>query len=202
MNHIARGVAAAALLAGPWSLHALAFTTGYSFLDAEKSPLNYRAGAAAPRLACKGLVRLSDSQMTILSAEIVAQAGNLPEFCVLGIIQPEVRFEIALPSAWNRRLYMRGNGGYAGESLDAPPRIAQRNDALRNGFVAVQTNTGHDAATEPLASFATNPQKTVDYAFRAVHEVVQTAKRVVGAFYDRPWPISILKGARPAVARD
>ncbi len=166
--------------------HALA-QNGYSFIDAATSPLNYRLGGVAPRVPCRDLTRLSDGHITFLSAEITAAAGDVPEFCrVLGIIHPEVKFEVALPTSWNRRLYMRGNGGYAGESLDAPSRIAQRNDALRNGFVAVQTNTGHDAATEPLATFAVNLQKTVDYAFRAVHASVQTARRVASVFYDRP----------------
>jgi Tannase and feruloyl esterase len=188
-------VAAALLLSGPLSSNALAFTTGYSFLDAQQSPLNYRLGGVAPRLPCKELLRLSGAHITILSAETIAAAGEVPEFCrVLGIIQPEVKFEVALPSSWNRRLYMRGNGGYAGEPLDAPLRVSQRNDALRNGFVAVQTNTGHDAATEPLATFATNPQKTIDYAFRSVHETVQTAKRIVQAFYDRPAAYSYFEG--------
>lgn len=183
MNGAARtGIA---LLMTGLSVPALA-QNGYSFIDADKSPVNYRQGAVAPRLACKDLLRLSGGQATIVSAELVAAAGDAPEFCrVLGLIQPEIRFEVALPMSWNGRLYMRGNGGYAGEALDAPPRVAQRNAALRHGFAAAQTNTGHDAAAESLASFAANTQKLVDYAFRAVHETAVTAKRIVRAFYDR-----------------
>jgi len=182
------------LLTNSFVPHALA-QNGHSFSDVQKSPLNYRLGGVAPRVACKELTRLSDGDVTILSAEVVAPTGDVPEFCrVLGIIRPEVKFEVALPTAWNRRLYMRGNGGYAGEPLDAPPRVAQRNQALRNGFVAVQTNTGHDAATEPLGTFAVNLQKTVDYAFRAVHESVQKARRIVSVFYDRPVAYSYFDG--------
>ena len=44
---------------------------------------------------------------------------------------------------------MRGNGGYAAISRRAAARSPTRR-GLRNGFVAAQTNTGHDAATEPL----------------------------------------------------
>ena len=187
-------LAVALLLVGSFSSDVRA-QNGHSFTDVQKSPLNYRIGGVAPRIACRDLMRLSDAQVTILSAEVVAPAGDVPEFCrVLGIIQPEVKFEVALPTSWNRRLYMRGNGGYAGESLDAPPRVAQRNEALRNGFVAVQTNTGHDAAAEPLATFAPNLQKTIDYAFRAVHETVQTARRMTGVFYDRPVAFSYFDG--------
>ena len=33
-----------------------------------------------------------------------------------GLIQPEIRFELNLPANWNRRFYMHGNGGFAGET--------------------------------------------------------------------------------------
>src|SRR5439155_4809341 len=117
-------------------------------------------------------------------------------FCrVTGVIAPEIQFEVALPSTWNRRLYMRGNGGFAGESLEAPPRVTQRNAALRHGFVAVQTNTGHDAEVEPLATFASaSLQKRIDYAFRAVHVTVEAAKRLTQAYYDRPVAFSYWDG--------
>jgi Tannase and feruloyl esterase len=158
----------------------------YSFLDADKSPVNYGVAATAPQMACKDMRRAAGRGLTVVSAELIAAAGTTPEFCkVLGVIEPEIRFEVALPTAWNRRLYMRGNGGFAGEALDAPPRTAQRDDALRHGFAAAQTNTGHDAAAEPLASFAVNYQKEVDYAFRAVHETASAAKRIVRAYYER-----------------
>ena len=169
---------------------------GYSFLDADKSQIDYRVAPAAAQRACHDLRRLSGGQLTIIKADAVAAFARVPAFCrVTGVIAPEIQFEVALPLAWNRRIYMRGNGGFAGESLEAPPRVAQRNAALAHGFVAVQTNTGHDAATEPLATFAQNNlQKTIDYTFRAVHATIQTGKRVTRAFYDRPAAYSYWDG--------
>ena len=180
-----------ALVAGP-----AAAQNGYSFLDAGRSTIDYRVAPAAPRLGCRDLMALSGGELTVVSAQAVPASEGSPAFCrVLGVIQPEVQFEVALPSAWNRRLYMRGNGGFAGESLEAPPRITQRNAALRHGFVAVQTNTGHDAQAEPLATFAGQSlQKRIDYAFRAVHVTVQAAKRLAGAYYDRPVAFSYWDG--------
>jgi feruloyl esterase len=78
---------------------------------------------------------------------------------------------------------MFGNGGYAGESLDAPGRATTAQRAVARGFAAVQTNTGHDAAAEPLGTFAASPQKFVDYAYRAVHVTAMTAKRIAQAYY-------------------
>src|SRR6185295_18533723 len=84
------------------------------------------------------------------------------------------------------RLYMFGNGGYAGEPLDAPGRVAVARTALARGFAVAQTNTGHDAVSEPLGTFAASPQKFVDYAYRGVHVTVLTAKRILQAYYDGP----------------
>jgi feruloyl esterase len=188
---LAGGIAAACALA---ALPALA-QNGYSFLDADKSRIDYRLAPAAAQMACHDLTRLSGGQLTIIKAESVAAAGNVPAFCrVTGVIAPEIQFEVALPQNWNRRIYMRGNGGFAGEALAAPPRVAQRNAALAHGFVAVQTNTGHDAQTEPLATFAQNLQKTIDYSFRAVHSTIETAKRAARAYYDRPASYSYWDG--------
>lgn len=65
---------------------------------------------------------------------------------------------------------MFGNGGFAGESLDHPLHVKQTANALRHGFAVTYTNTGHDERNEPLASFAINRQKLIDFAFRSIHQ--------------------------------
>jgi feruloyl esterase len=184
-------VAALTLAAGT-----AAAQNGYSFLDASRSAIDYRVAPTSPRPACADLLALSGGDLTVVSAQSAPASDASPAFCrVLGVIQPEIQFEVALPAAWNRRLYMRGNGGFAGESLEAPARVTQRNAALRHGFVAVQTNTGHDAEAEPLATFAAHSlQKRIDYSFRAVHLTVQAAKRLAHAYYDRPVGFSYWDG--------
>lgn len=169
---------------------------GYSFLDAAASVVNYRQTPTQAQASCNDLRRLASSSFIVLSADEPAGRKDQPPFCrVVGMIPPEIRFEVALPRHWNRRIYMRGNGGFAGEALEAPARVAQRDAAIRNGFVAVQTNTGHDAGAEPLASFAfNNVQKEIDYAFRAVHATIGAAKAIVAQFYDRPPSFSYWDG--------
>lgn len=138
----------------------------------------------APTKACSALRALSGFEFTVDVAESVPAQGGAPAFCrVQGLIQPEVRFEVSLPAAWNGRLYMFGNGGFAGEPLTAGFRAGRRNLAVTKGFVAAQTNTGHDAAREPLATFAATPQKLSDYAYRAVHVTAVTAKTLARAYY-------------------
>lgn len=139
---------------------------------------------ASPKQSCAALHSLTGYEYSVLAAEEFPAASGRQAFCrVLILVQPEVRLEVALPAAWNKRLYMFGNGGYAGEKLDAPNRVAHRDAAVTSGFVVTQTNTGHDAEKEPLATFTTNPQKMADYAFRSLHVTAETAKRVAEAYY-------------------
>ena len=59
--------------------------------------------------------------------------------------------------------------------------------ALTNGFVIARTNTGHDARKEPSGSFIlSNPQKAIDYAYRAVHVTAETAKKIATDYYAKP----------------
>src|SRR5580698_4148599 len=135
---------------------------GYSFIDAEKSAVHYSVAPAKPVMGCAGVARLSWASMTILSANTVAAADGVPEHCrIEGLIAPEVRFELNLPANWNRRFYMHGNGGFAGESPEFGPRPMYRANALKQGFATVQTNTGHDATAEPIATFAADYAKRV-----------------------------------------
>jgi hypothetical protein len=153
------------------------------------------AAHAKPRHACAAVVALTGYEFSVTRATIVPASADAPEHCrVSGQILPEVRFEVSLPAVWNGRLYMFGNGGYAGEALDAPARVATARGALTRGFATAQTNTGHDAASEPLGTFASSPQKFLDYAYRGVHVTALTAKRILQAYYDAPLRHSYFDG--------
>lgn len=157
-----------------------------SFRDWQDSTLP-ATPKATPHIDCAALWSLTGYDWTVVSLTAVPADANAPAHCrLVGQIQPEVRFEVLLPSEWNGRLYMFGNGGYAGESLEASSRVASGRRALARGFAVAQTNTGHDAVTEPLGSFATSPQKLLDYAYRAVHVTAVTAKSVLRQYYDVP----------------
>jgi tannase/feruloyl esterase len=174
---------AAAMLAGGMPLAA---QNGSQFRDWKSTALADTA-AFKPREACAALTAMTGGEFSIATAEVVPADADAPEHCrVSARIQPEIRFEVRLPAAWNGRLYMFGNGGYAGESLDSAGRVATAKRALARGFAAAQTNTGHDAATEPLGTFAANPQKFVDYAYRAVHLTAASAKQILRAYYGDP----------------
>ncbi len=142
-----------------------------------------RVEAVKPKLACADLRSLTGYDFSINTATLQGAGADAPEHCrVIGLILPEVRFELSLPSAWNRRFYMLGGGGFAGTL--PPPRAFPRDNALKHGFAVAATDTGHDASLEPLATFAVNRPKVVDYAYRAVHVTTMAARQILQAYYD------------------
>jgi feruloyl esterase len=160
---------------------------GQAFADARTSLANYTAADSTPRKACESLASFKGEGIVSISARVVPAAAGTPQHCrVTGTITPEVAFEVSLPDRWNRRFYMTGNGGLAGDAVDGPTN-ADRTAGLSNGFVHARTNTGHDARKEPSGSFIlSNPQKALDYAYRAVHVTADTAKKIATDYYAQP----------------
>jgi feruloyl esterase len=157
------------------------------FADANSSLAGYTTADAVPRKACESLAAFKGDGVLTVQARVVPAAGDMPQHCrVTGIITPEVAFEVNMPDRWNRRFYMTGNGGLAGDALDTPNN-ADRTAGLRNGFVHARTNTGHDARKEPSGTFVlSNPQKAIDYAYRAVHVTAEAARTIANEYYGQP----------------
>lgn len=126
--------------------------------------------------------------VTIHSATPVAASAKLPAHCdVRGVIWPEAKFAIKLPGEWNERFQMVGNGGTAGNIS-----LAAVDAAVRKGFASASTDTGHDVAKEPVATFAwvtpENPhgqRKLIDFAYLSVHNTAVLAKQVIRAYYGK-----------------
>jgi hypothetical protein len=159
-----------------------------AFADRKTALVDYSKADLEPRKACEGLGKFKSKEIVQIAAMPVAASDAAPAHCrVTGQLSPEIAFEVSLPSKWNGRFYMIGNGGHAGESLEDAGRVSQRNSALLNGFAFAQTNTGHDAKKEPGASFVmSNPEKAIDYAWRAVHLTATTTKEIARDYYGRP----------------
>ena len=80
-----------------------------------------------------------------------------------------------------------GNGGWAGTIS-----YGALASALAQGYATASTDTGHST---PGAAFAMNhPEKMVDYAHRAVHEMTVQAKVLVAAFYGSAPKLSMWNG--------
>jgi len=159
-----------------------------AFSEVKNALVDYSKSEIEPGKACAALNRFTTEEIVKISAVEVPATSALPAYCrVTGLLSPEIAFEVTLPAKWNSRFYMIGNGGHAGEALDDPMRVSQRDQALALGFAVAQTNTGHDARKEPGATFVmSNPQKAIDYAYRAVHLTATTAKEITKDYYGRP----------------
>jgi len=151
-------------------------------------------GAAAFGAPCESLSSLAWPNTGITMAEPVA-AGQfpggvavyktLPAFCrVAATLKPvgdsEIKIEVWMPAAgWNGKLQSVGNGAWAG-SLSYPALAT----AVAAGYTAASTDTGHTGNNPKFA--AGHPEKVVDFAYRAVHEMTVVAKAISAAYYGNP----------------
>ena len=182
-----RTVASALLGAAILSTAAALPCRAQDFADQKSALIDYSKADMEPRKVCETLGEFKSKEIAQISAAKMPATATAPAHCrVTGLLAPEIAFEVSLPAKWNGRFYMIGNGGHAGEAMDDPGRAAQRNGALQLGFAFAQTNTGHDARKEPGGSFVlSNPQKAIDYAWRAVHLTAITTKAITKKYYGK-----------------
>src|SRR5687767_15659991 len=157
------------------------------FANAKTSLAGYSVANTMPAKTCESMSSFKGDGVTTIQAKLVPATATTAQHCrLVGVIAPEIAFEVNLPERWNRRFYMTGNGGLAGDAVDTPTN-ADRTAGLNNGFVHARTNTGHDSRKEPSGSFIlSNPQKAIDYAYRAVHVTAELAKKAADYYYAQP----------------
>lgn len=123
-----------------------------------------------------------------------AQAGIvLPAHCrVAAVLRPSpdshIEIEVWMPAEnWNGKFQAVGNGGWAGTIS-----YAAMATALQEGYATASTDTGHKGGN---ALFAIgHPEKLVDFAYRAIHEMTVRAKALINAYYKRPARLSYFNG--------
>jgi feruloyl esterase len=121
----------------------------------------------------------------------------LPEYCrVRLLITPtsdsKINAELWLPTTtWNGRFMAVGNGGFGG----AIQGFGEMQNALRLGYATAANDTGHSDADGPNGMFALgHPEKIVDFAYRAMHEMTVASKALISQFYGRAQQFSYYKG--------
>jgi hypothetical protein len=159
-----------------------------AFADLKTSSVDYSKANLEPHKTCDAIGKFHTKDIAQINSAGIPADADAPAHCrVTGLLSPEIAFEVSLPAKWNGRFYMIGNGGFAGEPMDDPGRVSQRNAALKLGFAFAQTNTGHDARKEPGGSFVmSNPEKAIDYAYRAVHLTAKTTQEIAKDYYGKP----------------
>jgi Tannase and feruloyl esterase len=172
--------------------------------QAEGSGRVYPEGAppATPQ-TCEQLAQLALPNTKITTAQTVAAgafappanmtpwlAGDpnfykgIPSFCrVTATSKPtadsDIKIEVWLPTTgWNGKFRGQGNGGFAGE-ID----YHLLGLAVLQGYASAATDTGHAAEGGDATWALGHPEKIVDFAYRAIHEMTTVGKATVKAFY-------------------
>src|SRR6201999_3666929 len=121
---------------------------------------------------------------TFTPSDGTAALDNLPAFCrITATLKPtsdsDIHAEIWLPTAtWNGKFLAIGSGGWGGSIA-----YHQMAVALRRGYATSATDDGHTGSS---ANFIMgHPQKLVDFAYRAEHEMTLEARNLIKAFYGR-----------------
>jgi feruloyl esterase len=125
------------------------------------------------------------------------QPQPIPEHCrVRMVLTPtadsNINVELWLPTEnWNGKFMAVGNGGWAG-SIQG---YGAMQDALRRGYATAGTDTGHSAADGPAGTWALgHPEKIIDFAYRAMHDMTVKSKRVIAEFYEPALEYSYYSG--------
>jgi feruloyl esterase len=176
------------------------------------------ASSELPGANCESLQAQSLPNTTITLAQSVAAGAfssttpgrggaqpvdfkQLPAFCrVAATLRPstdsDIKIEVWMPLAnWNGKFQGVGNGGLGGYiTYTAGNGGIERGmaEALKRGYATASTDTGHVGDT--AAPFLGHPEKLVDFAYRAIHEMTITAKAIVNAFYDTNPKLSYWNG--------
>ena len=112
---------------------------------------------------------------------------RLPAFCrVTAEVKPnadsDIKIEVWLPSSgWNGKFRGQGNGGFAGE-ID----YRMLGLAVLQGYASAATDTGHAAEGTNATWALGHPEKIIDFAYRAIHEMTVVGKATTKAFYGDP----------------
>ena len=159
--------------------------------------------AQAAGQTCEQLAQLALPNTKVTSAQTVAAgafapppslapwlAGDpdfykrLPAFCrVTAAVKPnadsDIKIEVWLPSSgWNGKFRGQGNGGFAGE-ID----YRMLGLAVLQGYASAATDTGHAAEGTNATWALGHPEKIIDFAYRAIHEMTVVGKATTKAFY-------------------
>lgn len=96
----------------------------------------------------------------------------------------DIKVELWLPRAWNNKLLGYGGAGFDG-GLN-PGSAPMLNKAASEGYAVVANDAGHTPSpTSPLESWLHGqPERLVDFTYRANHLAAVSAKRIIAAYYE------------------
>jgi hypothetical protein len=157
-------------------------------------------GGGSSQVSCASLSGLTLLHTTVNSATQVAATSTTPGYCAVKLTvnnppsSDAVRVGVFLPDDWNGRFQGAGGGGFVGGNPDSPSLAA-----LNAGYATAGTDTGH-AGPGGNGAFALNPDNTLnwqlidDFSYIGIHEMTETAKAVIAAYYGNAPEYSYFNG--------
>ena len=145
--------------------------------------------------SCESLAKQSSSTVVVTTAAAVAAGAfsepdslqphpKLPAFCRVAVTakptaDSAIGIEVWLPaSGWNGKFLAVGSGAWGGAI-----GYGAMEDALLRGYATASTDDGHRGGG--AAFVVGHPEKLIDFAYRAEHEMTVRAKELIKAFYGR-----------------
>ncbi len=106
------------------------------------------------------------------------------DFCkVSATLSPDIGVEVALPEAkWTQRMLQVGCGGLCGNINLSLSNANGCVPAMNGEFAVAANNMGHSGSMMD-ASWAEDPQKRIDFAYRANHVTAQFTQALIKAYY-------------------
>jgi feruloyl esterase len=138
--------------------------------------------APTPASLCTALtgkaIPTADGTATLTGGRLVAATNDEPEYCeVRGKMPPDLKFEVRLPTQWNQRLLYVGGGGFDGA---IPSPLGYQ---FKQGYATAASDGGHTGTGTSDESWALDPEKLKDFAFRSVHKTMGVARALLQLRY-------------------
>jgi Tannase and feruloyl esterase len=161
-------------------------------------------GAIPPVMSCAALEKadLSGQDAQVTSAAAATRAGH--DYCdVKGYISPMTQFEALLPLAtWRGDYLQQGCGGFCGH-VDVDLKDPSRTSGYQAPFapltdgemVVAADDQGHETASNGDALWGkSDPELRLVFGYLSEHQLAQTAKALIHAFYGRDPAYSYFSG--------
>jgi feruloyl esterase len=158
--------------------------------------------AVSPVISCEQLAKADLNQVAGAAVTIKSSTvADTPKgkFCkVKGNVDPAIGFEVDLPlEHWTQRYAQGGCGAYCGDIHLGLNHTGSCMPALNGEFAVASDNLGHEGGMgNPAgeAAFGADPQKKIDFAYRANHETALVAKALIKSFYGQPQKFAYFVG--------
>ncbi|WP_321968946.1 tannase/feruloyl esterase family alpha/beta hydrolase [Paraburkholderia tropica] len=114
---------------------------------------------------------------------------------VKATLAPAINFQVLLPTGtWTQRYMQLGCGGLCGQ-ISLTVGAADGCKVYNNvGFVMAATDMGHGGGMGNDGSWGTDPQKRIDFAYRAHHLTAEAVKKLIRTFYGQPQKYAYFNG--------